>query len=132
MVSAPYRVMVSAPYRVIDGYGNELANRITGNELANWLDGLGGADSLIGGFGDDSYRVDNADDLVIEAGYEGYDSIETTVSYTLAVMLLGADVSTTQSKRFRRRTVSKRTDIKKFPLGKVQAGIRSETQFMAD
>lgn len=48
----------------IDGYGNELANRITGNDQANWLDGLGGADSL-GGFGDDNYRVDNTDDLVI-------------------------------------------------------------------
>ncbi|MFI3156731.1 MAG: SdrD B-like domain-containing protein [Methylococcaceae bacterium] len=81
---------------MIDGYGNELANRITGNDQANWLDGLGGADSLIGGFGDDSYRVDNADDLVIEDEYAGYDNVETTVSYTLAdnlenLMLTGAD-----------------------------------------
>ncbi|MGO7360382.1 protease, partial [Rhizobium ruizarguesonis] len=52
------------------------------------LDGGAGADSLIGGEGDDTYTVDNAGDLVTEAADEGADTVRTTLaSYTL-----GSDV----------------------------------------
>src|SRR5262249_23959399 len=44
----------------------------------------GGADTLVGGLGNDSYYVDNASDVVIEQAGAGADAIYTTVNYTLA------------------------------------------------
>ncbi len=64
--------------------GNELANQIIGNAQSNGLDGQGGFDTLIGGAGDDSYAVDQADVIVIEFPDEGYDIVTTSVDYTLA------------------------------------------------
>src|SRR5690242_21738194 len=46
------------------GYGNGLANTLTGNYTSNWLDGEGGADTMIGGLGNDAYVVDNPGDQV--------------------------------------------------------------------
>src|SRR5262245_38694375 len=42
----------------IVGEGNELKNVITGNSGNNELDGFGGADTMIGGAGDDTYSVE--------------------------------------------------------------------------
>ncbi|GBD50629.1 calcium-binding protein [Methylopila sp. Yamaguchi] len=42
-----------------------------------------GAHEMIGGDGDDRYYVDSADDVVTENGGEGYDTVYTTVDYTL-------------------------------------------------
>ena len=50
----------------IDGTGNSANNQITGNVVDNTLDGLKGADTLSGGQGDDSYVVDDVNDVVIE------------------------------------------------------------------
>jgi len=50
----------------IDGTGNSSNNQITGNLVDNTLDGLKGADTLLGGEGDDSYVVDDVNDVVIE------------------------------------------------------------------
>ena len=51
----------------IDLTGNDLANTLTGNAAVNWLIGGKGVDRLIGGAGDDSYFVDVAGDVIVEA-----------------------------------------------------------------
>ncbi len=63
--------------------GNALANRITGTFSSETFDGKAGADTMIGGAGDDIYFVDNAGDVVTEAGGEGFDSIESSITRTL-------------------------------------------------
>ncbi|WP_262269776.1 calcium-binding protein [Microvirga yunnanensis] len=90
----------ATPYS-IHALGNNPNNRIVGSTLGNVLDGgagqdtlegaegndglIGGlgADRLIGGNGDDSYNVDDAGDLVIEAGNGGNDFVRSSISYVL-------------------------------------------------
>jgi Ca2+-binding RTX toxin-like protein len=89
----------------IDGYGNNLDNKLIGNLGANRLEGLAGndelfgdqgADVMIGGQGDDTYWVDTVEhwdpvtqtyllgnDRVIENAGEGSDLVHSTVTYTL-------------------------------------------------
>jgi Ca2+-binding RTX toxin-like protein len=62
---------------------NALANRLTGNEYDNDLSGEAGADTMIGGLGNDRYAVDDAGDQVIENAGEGLDAVDSTIDYTL-------------------------------------------------
>ena len=63
--------------------GNALENEITANAGANVIDGGAGADFMSGRGGNDVYFVDHTGDYVYEAPGEGYDTVFTTVSYTL-------------------------------------------------
>ncbi|MCC7037550.1 MAG: type I secretion C-terminal target domain-containing protein, partial [Alphaproteobacteria bacterium] len=68
----------------INGFGNALANTITGNLANNTLDGGAGVDTLVGGAGNDTYVTDNPADLLSELAGEGNDTVIAGYSYTAA------------------------------------------------
>jgi len=76
----------------INGTGNALNNVLTGNSGANTLSGGDGNDTInggtgndtmAGGIGNDTYTVDSASDTVTEAGSEGTDLVQSSVTFTL-------------------------------------------------
>ncbi|MCW9683233.1 calcium-binding protein, partial [Dolichospermum planctonicum UHCC 0167] len=67
-----------------DGTGNAGNNIITGNEINNTLNGGAGIDTLIGGDGNDIYVVDSTTDIITEELEEGADTIQSSVTFTLA------------------------------------------------
>jgi Ca2+-binding RTX toxin-like protein len=78
--------------RLLEGYnihgtGNALNNKIMGNSADNILDGITGADTLMGGLGNDTYYVDNAGDQIIENANEGTDTVQASISTTLGANL---------------------------------------------
>ncbi len=76
----------------LNGFGNASDNGLFGSTGANrleayagndFLNGLEGADTMVGGTGNDRYRVDNSGDVVVENAGEGTDTIEASISYVL-------------------------------------------------
>lgn len=63
--------------------GNETANLIYGNAGANIIDGGGGGDIMQGLGGDDTYIVRHASDRVIETADGGYDTVRTTMDFSI-------------------------------------------------
>ena len=54
---------------------------LAGNDTLN---GGAGADTMVGGLGNDTYVVDNTGDVVTENANEGIDTVQASVTYTLA------------------------------------------------
>jgi Ca2+-binding RTX toxin-like protein len=76
----------------LNGFGNNLSNRLIGNRGNNVLSGgLGndtliggiGSDRAIGGLGDDVYIVNSLRDATIEAPNQGLDTVSSSISHTL-------------------------------------------------
>jgi Ca2+-binding RTX toxin-like protein len=70
----------------INGTGNASNNVITGNSANNTLNGGAGIDTLIGGIGDDTYIVDSTTDTITENANAGIDTIQSSVSNTIAAL----------------------------------------------
>jgi len=64
--------------------GSSAADTLTGNSGNNTLDGGTGADTMAGGGGNDTYVVDDVSDVVTEAASAGTDTVQSSVTHTLA------------------------------------------------
>ena len=83
-LSANVELLVLTGASAINGTGNSLGNILNGNNAANTLDGGAGVDILVGLDGNDTYLVDNIGDLVVESANNGIDTVQSTITYTLA------------------------------------------------
>ena len=67
----------------VEGHGNTLSNVLIGNQYDNRLDGGAGADTMMGGVGNDLYFVDDEGDQVVELSGQGNDTVVSSISYAL-------------------------------------------------
>jgi Ca2+-binding RTX toxin-like protein len=76
---------------VIGNAGNNILSGAGGNDTINagdgkdTLDGGKGVDTMRGNLGDDLYIIDDVGDRAIEAASEGFDTVQSSVSFTLGV-----------------------------------------------
>lgn len=68
---------------VTGGAGNDT---LKGNGLGNTLVGGDGLDTLIGGLGSDIYQVDTTTDTIVELAGQGTDTVQASVSFSLAAI----------------------------------------------
>lgn len=67
---------------------------LLGSNGSDTLDGGTGADSMAGGSGGDKYFVDNAADKITENAAAGFDSVDSSVSFTLGANIENLSLST--------------------------------------
>lgn len=85
LTGAGYRATGNAGANLLRGNGSY--NELRGMDGNDSLDGMGGADYMAGGKGNDVYVVDNSGDTCNENPGEGRDTVQSSVTYTLAANL---------------------------------------------
>lgn len=83
-IASAYKNLNLTGFGPLNGYGNYHNNTIRGNDASNIIDGLAGADTMIGGLGNDTYFVDHAGDAIIEVKEQGTDIVQSSITYALA------------------------------------------------
>ncbi|MEJ6021971.1 putative Ig domain-containing protein [Ramlibacter sp. PS4R-6] len=78
--SQALQLHVDTSQNLVGTAGNDSLVGAGGNDT---LDGMAGADTMRGGAGDDTYYVDNAGDVVTENANEGFDTVNTSLTYVL-------------------------------------------------
>lgn len=84
----------------INGFGNELANILTGNSNYNYLNGFGGHDTLIGGGFDDYYELGDTTDIrgaltfdrIIEKPNAGIDTVSVASNVGRLTYVMDANI----------------------------------------
>ncbi|MCQ4160653.1 proprotein convertase P-domain-containing protein [Roseomonas sp. GC11] len=69
---------------LLGGAGGDVLEGGEGNDL---LDGGEGGDRMVGGAGNDTYRVDTRLDTIVEVAGGGYDTVQTSVDFTLPAFI---------------------------------------------
>ncbi len=69
---------------IVTGAGNDTINGTAG---ADDINGGVGVDSMVGGSGNDTYTVDDVGDILVEAANDGTDTVQASLTYTLAANL---------------------------------------------